>query len=74
MLNGAQAPSPAVFPRSGEIRLGLAEGGVDWAQDDNNKALITAEMRAAVEKASADIKAGTIKVHDYMSDQKCPVQ
>jgi basic membrane protein A len=60
--------------KSGVTVLGLAEGGVDWAQDDNNKALITAEMRAAVEKASADIKAGTIKVHDYMSDQKCPVQ
>lgn len=54
--------------------LGLAEGGVDWAQDDNNKALITAEMRAAVDKASADIKSGAVKVHDYMADQKCPVQ
>jgi basic membrane protein A len=60
--------------KAGVTVLGLAEGGVDWAQDDNNKALITAEMRAAVEKASADIKAGTVKVHDYMSDQKCPVQ
>lgn len=54
--------------------LGLAEGGVDWAQDDNNKALVTAEMRAAVDKASADIKSGAVKVHDYMADQKCPVQ
>ncbi len=60
--------------KAGVTVLGLAEGGVDWAQDDNNKPLITAEMRAAVEKASADIKAGTVKVHDYMSDQKCPVQ
>jgi basic membrane protein A len=54
--------------------LGLAEGGVDWAQDDNNKALVTAEMRAAVEKAAADIRAGAVKVHDYMAEQKCPVQ
>jgi basic membrane protein A and related proteins len=53
--------------------LGLAEGGVDWAQDDFNKALITAEMKAAATTAAAGIKAGTIKVHDYMSDSKCPM-
>jgi basic membrane protein A len=52
--------------------LGLAEGGVDYALDDNNKALVTDEMKAAVEKAKADIIAGTIKVHDYMSDNSCP--
>ena len=49
------------------------EGGVDYAMDDNNKALVTAEMKAAADKAKADIKAGTIKVHDYMSDSKCPM-
>ncbi len=52
--------------------LGLKEGGVDYAMDDNNKALITPEMQAAAEKAKADIIAGTIKVHDYMSDDSCP--
>lgn len=52
--------------------LGLAEGGVAWALDDNNAALISAEMKAAVAKAEADIKSGAIKVHDYMSDSKCP--
>ncbi|KQU54688.1 hypothetical protein ASG72_03450 [Bosea sp. Leaf344] len=51
--------------------LGLKEDGVGWAQDDNNKALITPEMKAAADKARADIISGTIKVHDYMSDQKC---
>jgi basic membrane protein A len=40
--------------------LGLKEGGVDYAMDDNNKPLITPEMLAAVEKAKADIIAGTI--------------
>ncbi|MCX7351543.1 MAG: BMP family ABC transporter substrate-binding protein, partial [Alphaproteobacteria bacterium] len=44
--------------------LGLAEDGVGYAMDDNNKPLITPEMLAAVEKAKADIIAGTIKVHD----------
>ena len=51
--------------------LGLKEDGVGWALDDNNKALITPEMKAAADKAKADIIAGTVKVHDYMSDSKC---
>jgi basic membrane protein A len=53
--------------------LGLAEEGVGYAMDDNNKALITPEMKSAVDKAAADIKSGAIKVHDYMSDSKCPM-
>ena len=52
--------------------LGLKEGGVDYAMDDNNKSLVTPEMKAAVEKAKADIIAGTVQVHDYMSDNACP--
>ncbi len=52
--------------------LGLKEGGIDYAVDDNNKALITDEMKAAVEKAKADIIAGTVQVHDFMSDNACP--
>ncbi|NJR14224.1 MAG: BMP family ABC transporter substrate-binding protein, partial [Phyllobacteriaceae bacterium] len=52
--------------------LGLAEDGVGWALDDNNKALITPEMQAAVDKVKADIIAGTVTVHDYMSDNACP--
>ena len=52
--------------------LGLKDGGVDYAMDDNNAALVTADMKAAVEKAKADIIAGTITVHDYMSDNACP--
>ncbi|MCU0883481.1 MAG: BMP family ABC transporter substrate-binding protein [Beijerinckiaceae bacterium] len=60
--------------KAGTTVLGLAEGGVDWADDANNKALVTAEMRAAVTKASDDIKAGRVVVHDFMSNQACPVQ
>jgi basic membrane protein A and related proteins len=52
--------------------LGLAEGGVGWALDENNKELITPEMKSAIDKAEADIKAGTIQVHDYMTDSACP--
>tara|TARA_B100000949_G_scaffold23013_1_gene17630 strand:+ start:317 stop:1321 length:1005 start_codon:yes stop_codon:yes gene_type:complete len=52
--------------------LGLKEGGVDYAMDDNNKDLVTDEMKTAVEAAKADIIAGKIEVHDYMSDEACP--
>jgi basic membrane protein A and related proteins len=59
---------------AGVTVYGLAQDGVGWALDDNNKALITPAMTAAVEKATADIKAGTVKVHDYMTTSTCPVQ
>jgi basic membrane protein A len=51
--------------------LGLKEGGVDWALDQYNEKLITADMKARVEAAKADIIAGKIAVHDYMSDNSC---
>ena len=57
---------------SGIYVLGLAEGGVDWADDEYNKDLISADMRTAVEKASAAIKEGKIVVHNYSADQSCP--
>ncbi len=58
-----------------EIRLmNLAADGVDVAIDDNNKDLVTAEMQAAVDEARARIIAGEIKVHDYMTDNTCPVE
>jgi basic membrane protein A len=54
--------------------LGLAEGGVDYAMDDNNKSLVSDDMKAKVEAAKADIISGKIAVHDYMSDNKCNVE
>ena len=51
--------------------LGLAEDGVGWALDENNAALISDGMRARVEQVKADIIAGKVKVHDYMSDNSC---
>jgi len=52
--------------------LGLKEEGVDWALDDNNKPLITADMQAKVDAAKKGIIDGTIQVHDYTSDNTCP--
>jgi basic membrane protein A len=51
--------------------LGLAEGGVDWALDQHNAKLVSAEMKAKVEAAKADIVSGKLKVHDYMSNNAC---
>ncbi len=53
--------------------LGLAENGVGWALDDNNKDLVSDAMKAALDAASQKIIAGEITVHDYMSDDNCPV-
>jgi basic membrane protein A and related proteins len=54
--------------------LGLAEDGVGFAMDDNNKPLVTGDMAAKIEAARAEIISGKIMVHDYMSDNKCPVE
>ena len=52
--------------------LGLAEGGVGWALDENNAALISDDMKSKIEAASVDIVAGKISVHDYRADNNCP--
>jgi basic membrane protein A len=58
---------------TGVVVMGVAEDGVGYAVDENNAALITDEMAAAVEEAKAKIIAGEIMVHDYTSDDSCPV-
>lgn len=57
--------------QSGHRVMGLKEGGVDWAYDRYNAQLVTPAMRAAVDRAKADIIAGKITVHDYESDNRC---
>jgi basic membrane protein A len=59
---------------TGKIVLGLKEGGVGYAVDDNNMKLISDDMKAAVSKSEADIISGALKVHDYNSDNNCPVK
>jgi basic membrane protein A len=53
--------------------FGLKNDGVGYAVDDNNKAILSADAKAKAEAAKADIVSGKIQVHDYMSDNKCPV-
>jgi basic membrane protein A len=57
---------------AGVTVLGLAEDGVGWALDEHNEDLVTPEMIAAVEQATASIIAGDIVVHDYSVDGTCP--
>lgn len=52
--------------------LGVKEGGVDYAVDDNNAKLMTDDVKKAVEAAKADIISGKVKVHSYFSDNTCP--
>ena len=54
--------------------LGLKEDGVAWALDDNNKALDHArDEGSASTRPPPTSSPASIKVHDYMSDSKCPV-
>lgn len=53
--------------------LGLAEEGVGWALDENNESLVDDDMKMAVQDAAAKIIGGEVAVHDYTSDNACPV-
>lgn len=56
--------------KAGVVSLGLAEKGVGWAVDEHNEALVKPYMdkMAEIEKGIVD---GSIKVHDYMTNNKC---
>lgn len=56
--------------KPGITSLGLAEKGVGWAVDEHNEALVKPYMEkmAEIEKGIID---GSIKIHDYMTDNKC---
>jgi basic membrane protein A len=52
--------------------MGVGNEGVGYALDEHNEALLTPEMKAAVDEAAAGIAAGDIQVHDYSTDETCP--
>jgi len=58
--------------QTGSMVLGLAEEGVGYAVDEYNEALITDEMRAAVEEARAKIISGDLDVVSYYANDSCP--
>jgi len=51
---------------------GLKEGGVDWALDKDNRAVVTPDIEKRVTAAKAAIIAGKIKVVDYRAAGSCP--
>jgi len=67
-----EAGDEATF-KPGITILGLANDGVGYAIDDNNKDLVSAEDIAALEDLKAKIIAGEIEVHDYTTDSTCPL-
>lgn len=68
-----QAMTDGPGMETGIVVMDLAAGGVGWSLDEHNDALITPAMREAVAAAEAAISAGTLSVHDYMSDNTCPI-
>ncbi|KRW94998.1 BMP family ABC transporter substrate-binding protein [Paracoccus sp. PXZ] len=79
MVKGVDVSVYEAFKAGTEVEPGvrvmdLASGGVSLAMDDNNQPLISDEIAAAIDAAAKAIEAGEIKVHDYMTDNTCPVQ
>ena len=60
--------------KTGHIVMGVANGGVALAVDENNKPVWTKDIADAVAKAEKGIADGSIKVHNYEDDNTCPVQ
>ena len=58
---------------TGVMILGLAEEGVGYAVDEHNEDLLTQDMRDQIDAAAAEIIAGNVSVHDYRSDNSCPL-
>jgi len=54
------------------VTLGLAEDGVGVAMDENNAALVTEEMKSAIETARQKIIDGEINVVSYYDNDSCP--
>ncbi len=58
--------------KPGTTILGLEQNGVALTFDQYNAPAVTEDMKSKVETTRAEIIAGTLKVHDYTSDNTCP--
>ena len=54
--------------------MGVANGGIDYAMDEHNAPIVDATLKNEVDNAAEKIASGEIMVHDYMSDNTCPVE
>ncbi|MDW4499095.1 BMP family ABC transporter substrate-binding protein [Sulfitobacter sp. D35] len=52
--------------------MGIANGGVGYAMDENNKDLVSEDMVSEANAAAEKIASGELEVHDYMADDSCP--
>jgi len=59
--------------KAGITNKGLKEGGVDWALDKDNRAVISPEIEKRVNAAKQDIISGKVKVIDSRETGKCPI-
>ncbi len=57
---------------TGVFVMGLSEDGVGVAMDEHNAALVSDDMKAAVDKARQDIIDGNVSVVSYYENDSCP--
>ncbi len=60
--------------KPGVVEMGLKENGVDWALDQNNRALISADMEKKIKEARQQIIDGKLVVTDFRVKNSCPVK
>ncbi|NKW71730.1 BMP family ABC transporter substrate-binding protein [Rhodobacteraceae bacterium R_SAG10] len=58
---------------TGNVTMNIANGGIDYALDEYNAGILSADIVTAMDAAKAGIIDGSISVHDYRSDDSCPV-
>jgi hypothetical protein len=59
--------------KSGVVTYGLSNKGISLAMDEHNQKFISKELSARLKKAEEEIINGKIKVHDYVTNNACPV-
>lgn len=59
--------------KPGILSLGIKERGIDWALDEHNAPLVSAELRNFMDQLKAAIGSGKITVADYTKTGQCPV-
>lgn len=64
IANGRWTPGPC--------RLGLVDGGVDWALDEHNIGLVSEAMHARIDDIAFDVLSGRIAVARYTKEGDCP--
>jgi len=57
----------------GVVRMDLSNRGVGIALDGFNEAIVPFSMLSEVYAAADQIVSGDLTVHDYTSDDSCPV-